>query len=1332
MLIKWMKYISCPILIGIMFFVTGCKTGLDVDRLPLDEDFVQDARVAFFEADRTGVITDYAQVDPGGATSDGFAITENTDADGIMSAATGAKERLFIQLPASEARRDHILRAIAAASIREDLKKGDRWNLLVLNTKKMKSNVATYGFDDTKAKEYFLSIARKLNDQKLSSNDIIVVNIDEFPFGLTADEFFNALSDPHIVALSSQGVDSVKTFANKEESGEFFSKGLNPGHIYKLVKARLLRSKNIKDKGQQDATSLIIAKVITALEPNGNLGSLAKFFTLIDPIVDGAITVSNLSDEILKALASFFQANYHYLKELNLDSKTLTEIHDSVKKNALAFSEQARKTDKILKNVETLLSSGLGTLGEKLTRGFRATRSDIEDLRNGALPEMERNLIDSGDKNRDEVIGMANRNIKSATDKLVKDAKERHAATQNVVRKNVSSIVEEAQSKIDQDSRERLAELTESFFALVKDAVRKLQADNASSAKNINETVARLLKRAIVALSEHATSVGDSTVSSLSDEVAQSIVDLKGFGRSQSRKTIEEISTTTGEKITKAQSQISKTTSDAVSDSEAVVVRSLSDEANELKNLLAAAIKKAIAENKSVAGGIAQNSSEAIKRTQKILIDALAQAKEEIKKRVNDEHQSTRTEVESSTSRDLAKTASKLTAHTTAQHDGTKQAVAKNVATIVEDSRVALEQALDRQSQETKDLVSDIVANAIKKIILDNKAVANDIAGRTTSAMARAQRSLADALTHAEEEIKQRIAEQGQVIRIDVKGDIVKEAAKASRDVKDDITDLKKQLAQSQRRIISLTSGTFSDAQATLERQSQEVKDVMNELLAAAVKKILAGNKDSVGSLGDRINTHTTRVIKKAEELLAEALTQAEQEIKNRMDNIQTGVDDVKTAVSKHVTKSATNVIADLRRSLVETQKHLTANATRTADDVQDAIEKGQQQATQELNEALMGAVKKILAGNKEGNESIKANISGVIKRAERIARDTRIETEDTLTKRLSDEGSLTREDIKSNMRAAISRIPSEVDKTVHPRVIAEGKNIAKTIGALVTNAQADLEENLAEKIASAQEQLERAMKRVSKESRDETRKAGQELRAQNVAIASSLKRTLEAVEASMIQKILEEAGITRDEVSQASVSTKNRIRSLMRTLRLFIGENIPNFYRKYRERLELVVRNVKGLGAGKSTDDYSIIPGGDHHRRHARLDIAASKASQEFARQIRSGEINAQAVRTAAADGYQAQLLVGVVPAALARTHPAEVNVVNAIRGDADLLQIVKDEAILAASEQASNPDIHVGDPIKTSNPDQDPAFDNQNLGDFRQPLDQMQDKIENREEGK
>ncbi len=1209
MRIQWTKNKSSLVIIGVISLLSSCKTGLQLDQLPLDENILQDARDAFFESDRTGIVNDYAQVDTGEKTSDGFTITERTDADSIMNQATSDKKRLFIQLPSGEARRDHILRAIASASIREDLKKGDRWNIIVLNTKAIKSKIASFALDDTKAKQYYLSVAKKVN-AKLKSNDIVVVDVDDFAYGLTADEFFAVLSKPHVIALSKMGVDSIKAFEDKAASDEFLSKGLNPGHVYKLAKLRMLRSKNIKKAADQEKVALIVAKVVTAIEPSGNLGSLAKFFTLIDPIVDGETPNTDLDKTIMKALSAFFQANYDFLVELQLENKTLSQIHDEVKQNTLAFNEQARKTDEILQGMKKILKSRLAVLADLMAKGFKTTHSHLDDLRSNVLPGIEQNLLNDGAHHRDEIMRSAKRNVESAISRLTEEGQARHGETTRDVIKRVGALIETTEDQIVARASERMEIISGTFFDNVQAALRKLQAETTATttkaARDVNDTTQKLLQRAIGTVNDHVTAVGKTTEGAVGEGLARTGDDVKLHGRLMSARVTNDVTRSINERIAKAQSELARGTTNAVQDSEAIVTKALAMEASDVRDLLMQAAKRIISENKTAIAGVStsvnQHSNAVMKRVERVLADALLQTENELRRKMVGEHEATRSELTAHADRTTSRATSALIEQNTAQHGTTRGTVTRAVAKSVDDARAGIEQMITKEAQDTKDIVNDAVTRAIKKIIAETQsgsdAVRDDINKHTTTTVKRGQNTLADALVQAEDAITRRVQEEGQTTRDEGKAVVSKETAQASTKA---IDELRAAIAAAQKRIMAQSGAVAADAQDALDkiigRQTDETQALMRELIAFSIRRITGDNRAAIEGLTSGINTHTTGMIKRAQQMLSDALSQAEEEIKKRVS--EEGVaarNEVTSGVSKRVTNAAFGVIAELRKQLDNAQKRLAAHTTGTVGDAQDAIMKNQNEisdAVQALvSDTIATAIKKIVAENRAAitglSDGINRHTTGSVKNVQRLLVDALVQAEDEIKKRVGDEGLSARNEVTSSVTKRVTTSAAEVIGQMRKYVDDMQKRLVTTTTGTVGDAQGAIEKvqrDTADDVKDAvRDALTAAIKKIVDEAQGARAGTTEDITAE---VTGAVKKARDAV----IERVGEAEGAVTKLVTNESDVTRQSVSGLLQRSRVAIIERTIEEQRAMQRRLMKQNDEV----ASKTRDEIS-----DEIRRQA------------------------------------------------------------------------------------------------------------------------------------
>ncbi len=707
MLNKIRTHISLVILCGLLAYVgAGCKLGLQLDELPLPKDLVQDARVAYYKGDRSGVIGDYARVDTGVTTPDGFLANTPTDADGIMNAATGDKFHLFIRMPNDEGRRDHILRSIAAASIREDFKKGDRWNIKVINTKLIKSDIASFGFDDRVAKDYFLSLAKKINQVSVA-NDIYVVDIDDFVFGLSADEFLVELSAPRIVVLSRKSIDSVKVFSDEKTSREYVPKGLNPGQIYQLAQLHLQRSKNVTDKAEQDKLALVIAKHVTAVEPHSNLGSVERLFSRADPLLNAVTKPANLDKEIIKGVALTYKANYDYLSKLRLDALTLQQINDQVKQNMLAYNEQARKTDEILRGMKGILGANLGDLstqlGTKIDAGFRKSRA---------------HLIDAVSENGD--------------------------------------VIKQALAQETGDVKDLVVQTAKRIIGEQKGALEGLGDD-------INQHTNQAIKRTERLLADVMTQAEEEIKKRVSDE-SQITREEDRASTKQATRVSEDTLSRLNQLIVDVQKRLLTRLTGTVNDAQDTLSRDLLDVKAVTKDQIASAIRRIVYESQSatrdVAKDITMNVAGTVKRGNDVIAEHIAESYADASKRISEEGAATRGEVIAKTKRGIAQMQHDLSKKISQEAEDTKhrlmrhgEGVASETQKMVSDEIAKIGDEIIRRSREK-------LKEAIKKIARITVGQNKSLQGAVESAVKREHKITNEQIGAIKEETKKIVEDE--------------------------------------------------------------------------------------------------------------------------------------------------------------------------------------------------------------------------------------------------------------------------------------------------------------------------------------------------------------------------------------------------------------------------------------------------------------------------------------------------------------------------------------------------------------------------------------------
>lgn len=906
----------------------GCPPKFVIDKLPLPDNILEDASTAFLESDSSGVIRDYADLDVGDIIAEDFVVAESTDAESIRKLAT-ENSRLFIQLPVDASRRDHVMRSITAAALRQKLHHNSAFSFRVLNTGEVKSQLKTFGRNDHEAKSDWIGIAKKL-DEMLGDNDILIVNIDDFTHGVTAEDFFSQISLEHVVAISTKPVDAEAYFADRTKSVEFIPKGLNAGHVFQLAKKRLARSSQVAIGSDIDRLSLMIAKVVGAIDPHGNLGSLGQFLKEIGPTIEDKSPVTDLHDDILKIIASHFKANYQYLVELKLESRSLDDIAARVAKNRHEFSEQARKTNKILQGIEDLLAASRKMLLDALEKSLKTARNQIDDLRNVDLPALRRDILNAGDQNRDDVISETKKNVRNAADSVIKDNREKHIETRLIGSRSTRAIVDEATDTLNRELKDAMGEVGRNMADSLSAAVRRLSQQNASAMKetdkNMREFIAATMKRMIASARDDINSTVErehgNSVARLMESLDDATTRLKKTVQSESAQALVDISKLIAERLLKTEKLIVRYGDDKATQIETRLQEELAANKSAIEEALTVAIKKMVnataEQQKTLGKEIGDRTDAIVKRAKNTLMDALAQAEREIKDLTSKEAGGVRDDITNSLMKIIAAQTIELRKHVTKNHEDTRLAQAKRTTQIVADAEGVLKAELGEQAAGIKELVENLVASAIKKIAShttsESESVTDEIK-KIPPAIKKAQNLLAEALQQAEDEIKRQQVQEGIATRDEVAG-----VGRKTDDARGAVTKHVTKESEAIRKSLSSRIGSVvGDSQAAIEKelaaQNEDLRRNVEGIVGDAIKKASAQDNATIMKHVTKEHEATRKIIpSRTLALVTDALREVENEIKNHQTML---TDDLRDHVSKAASKDAAEIIGRIEERII-------------------------------------------------------------------------------------------------------------------------------------------------------------------------------------------------------------------------------------------------------------------------------------------------------------------------------------------------------------------------------------------------------------------------------
>lgn len=756
------------IVISIFAVVTGasCKSGIQVENLALPQGILEDAQAYYYKADLASVNKSYAEIDTGETVGDGFVLSDPTDAERILQAASGMPHHIFIAIPKEEAKAEHIKRSLSAASIRLAFHRGKISSIKTLNTEILQKTAADLNLDDVQKKSYFLSIAKKLNDQ-VSAQDVIIINLDEL--AVTPKEFMEQLGTPHIIGLSKQSIDHFAPFS-EEAHQEFLALGLNPGHVYKITEEFVKRLNTNLDFAAQQELILTITKVISALEPNATLGSLAKLLGLLGNRIKKDSNRADLEQEIIKDLGQFYETSSKHIVNLDLKARTLTEIQEKTKENVLAFSESARKLDKIFK-YSGKVGSTLATGFEEIRRNIAKNGASIDDLRNVDLPHMQQELHEQGATNRDEVIASTKRQLSAQAERLMADNAQRHEVTKKHIGTTTRAIVDDAREYISKDTADKMESMASVYSDALKNAMGKIVAKTTEQlvkVKNdIGQDTERTVKKAKGEINDYADLVSKEIVATLAGEMSLAQDELSKKVSSSLAKTESTLTKNAQANHDATRSVIKKNMTSVVGDAQRATQNQAQDLAEELKETVATGLTKAIqkisagqaASVKGLEDGINANTDAAILRAQKILADALLDAEEQIKNKVQDEHEMTRDDIKNAFTQGLARVQTDLNADSVERHGQTQSIIKKSIDNAAKTHDATMEE-LDAKLVAMEQTIENRIQKAVSQMSSESARHMKDFTSATQNVIKKEHGLTKDQIQQAKNEVVKILQEE--------------------------------------------------------------------------------------------------------------------------------------------------------------------------------------------------------------------------------------------------------------------------------------------------------------------------------------------------------------------------------------------------------------------------------------------------------------------------------------------------------------------------------------------------------------------------------------------
>jgi hypothetical protein len=592
----------------------ACKSGLQVDRLAIPDNLVVTGAKAIKVFDPAKIVPDYAIIDATTTTPDGYSATAATDPERILAALEKTKKVLFIRVPKDPVAVDNLMKTLQAASLRAELKNGAH-KIAKVDLEVLNKEISTLGIPAHLAREYYVSSAKKINTN-LTEQTAVIVNVDDLEFHMVPAEFLAELKAPKIIVLSTHTLDGASLGQPQEEVANFATGELNGGQIYSLLQSRLARSKGLAQNPKANQIALKITKVMTAMDPDGNLENLEDTLEKLEPIIEKSPLATNFEDEILNTLAKQYKVGNKYLTSLNLETKTLTEISKTVAEDRLAYNQANNRAEEMLTIIRGLPPSQVRKVDIELLR--RQIRTMVENTEGVILDDAQQKRDELGDdiQNSERRLGVRNKqNLNAATETMknifiaeINKARraindhttgqsvelgEQVAATgedvknqtrnivgraQNGVNANTNQAVKDAQGNILRGVKRTVGDTERALTDLTIEEAAKLQAEVEAAIRRMGlqnnaavTAAAQNLRTNLVAfLTRTKNELNDATLAAADDvKEHQTGVgeDIKANTKTAVRQARDAVSANTDTRVRDAQGQIIKQVKNAIDDS---------------------------------------------------------------------------------------------------------------------------------------------------------------------------------------------------------------------------------------------------------------------------------------------------------------------------------------------------------------------------------------------------------------------------------------------------------------------------------------------------------------------------------------------------------------------------------------------------------------------------------------------------------------------------------------------------------------------------------------------------------------------------------------------
>ncbi|MCA9508929.1 MAG: hypothetical protein KC505_10960, partial [Myxococcales bacterium] len=319
-------------------FLSACNDLIRPDQLQAPKDILQDS---FPQAPKTeclsdpncqDIIKDYAKISIGDSAPDGTKVIKATDAAEIHTLLAQANKKIFIRLPESINKQEHVFKSILAASLRMQNDPTVKGEIKFIKLKSLNFARKRFAFNPSQIKVYYLSMAKKINGF-FKAGQTAVLDLDELPDEINKKDFLAELSTPNLVVLSKQNFSALKLFDDDSKSNQFFPQGLTANQTYVLMQKEFANSVNQNIKDDAENLALENSKIMQAMKPKSSLGLVASFFKKISSLLKNPTASGNVTRELTNLLST----SPDFTGSLGFENYSLQQLQEKVDANKDAF-----------------------------------------------------------------------------------------------------------------------------------------------------------------------------------------------------------------------------------------------------------------------------------------------------------------------------------------------------------------------------------------------------------------------------------------------------------------------------------------------------------------------------------------------------------------------------------------------------------------------------------------------------------------------------------------------------------------------------------------------------------------------------------------------------------------------------------------------------------------------------------------------------------------------------------------------------------------------------------------------------------------------------------